>query len=69
VPRDPRACVVVSALLNLLDALDVQVVVNGVDSPAQLQWLSSWPKALMQGFQFPRPKPGLASALAPGREL
>lgn len=63
VPRDPRACVVMSALLDLLHALDVQVVVNGVETKAQLQWLSSWPEALVQGFVFSRPKAGLANVL------
>jgi FOG: EAL domain len=68
-PRDPRACVVTSALLDLLHALDVQVVVNGVETKAQLQWLSaSWPQALVQGFLFSRPKAGLASVLAPSHE-
>ncbi|RKE37797.1 EAL domain-containing protein (putative c-di-GMP-specific phosphodiesterase class I) [Paraburkholderia sp. BL23I1N1] len=69
VPRDPRACVVVSALLDMLRALDVQVVVNGVETQAQLQWLTrSWPEALVQGFLFSRPKAGLAHVLALGRE-
>jgi EAL domain-containing protein (putative c-di-GMP-specific phosphodiesterase class I) len=68
VPRDPRACMVISALLDLLHALDVQVVVNGVETQAQLQWLSTWPEALVQGFLFSRPKAGLASALALNRE-
>ncbi|MFM0041842.1 EAL domain-containing protein [Paraburkholderia sediminicola] len=63
VPRDPRACVVMSALLDLLHALDVQVVVNGVETKAQLQWLRSWPEALVQGFVFSRPKAGLANVL------
>ncbi|KAE8757594.1 EAL domain-containing protein [Paraburkholderia madseniana] len=68
-PRDPRACVVMSALLDLLHALDVQVVVNGVETKAQLQWLSaSWPEALVQGFPFSRPKAGLANVLAPSRD-
>jgi len=68
VPRDPRACMVISTLLDLLHALDVQVVVNGVETQAQLQWLSTWPEALVQGFLFSRPKAGLASALALNRE-
>jgi EAL domain-containing protein (putative c-di-GMP-specific phosphodiesterase class I) len=68
VPGDPRACVVISAVLDLLDVLDVQVVVNGVETPAQLQWLSSWPKALAQGFLFSRPKADLASVLVPDWE-
>jgi EAL domain-containing protein (putative c-di-GMP-specific phosphodiesterase class I) len=68
VPGDPRACVVISAVLDLLDVLDVQVVVNGVETRAQLQWLSSWPKALAQGFLFSRPKADLASVLVPDWE-
>jgi EAL domain-containing protein (putative c-di-GMP-specific phosphodiesterase class I) len=64
VPRDPRACTVVAALLDLLEVLGVQVVVNGVETKAQLQWLGSWPKALAQGFPFARPKAGMASVLA-----
>ncbi|MFM0198456.1 EAL domain-containing protein [Paraburkholderia fungorum] len=68
VPCDPRACVVISAVLDLLDVLDVQVVVNGVETRTQLQWLSSWPKALAQGFLFSRPQAGLASVLAPDCE-
>jgi EAL domain-containing protein (putative c-di-GMP-specific phosphodiesterase class I) len=68
VPRDPRACVVISALLDLLHALDVQVVVSGVETKAQLQWLSAWPQALAQGFLFARPKAGLAEMLALSRE-
>ncbi|AXL48858.1 diguanylate phosphodiesterase [Paraburkholderia caffeinilytica] len=64
VPRDPRACVVMSALLDLLHALDIRAVVNGVETKAQLQWLSTWPQTLMQGFLFSRPKAGLASVLA-----
>jgi EAL domain-containing protein (putative c-di-GMP-specific phosphodiesterase class I) len=64
VPRDPRACVVMSALLDLLHALDMRVLVNGVESKAQLQWLSaSWPEVLAQGFLFSRPKAGLANML------
>lgn len=63
VPRDPRACVVMSAMLDMLNALDVRVVVNGVETEAQLQWLSPWPEALVQGFVLPRPSSGLASVL------
>jgi EAL domain-containing protein (putative c-di-GMP-specific phosphodiesterase class I) len=59
-----------SALLDMLHALDVQVVVNGVESKAQLQWLNaSWPEVLVQGFLFSRPKAGLANVLALSREL
>ncbi|HZZ12040.1 MAG TPA: EAL domain-containing protein, partial [Paraburkholderia sp.] len=65
VPRDARACVVMAALLDLLQALDTRVVVNGVGTAEQLAWLSRWPNALAQGLLFSRPKRGLAMLLAP----
>lgn len=63
VPRDSRANLVMTALMDLLHALDVQVVANGVDTDAQLQWLKRWPQALLQGSLFSRPQAGLASVL------
>ncbi|WP_244306088.1 EAL domain-containing protein [Paraburkholderia lacunae] len=63
VPRNPRACVVTSAVLDLLHALDVRVLMHGVDTKAQLQWLSAWPGVLAQGALFSRPKPDLDSLL------
>jgi EAL domain-containing protein (putative c-di-GMP-specific phosphodiesterase class I) len=56
VPRDPRATIVMSALLDLLQALDVRVVVSGVDTDAQLQWLAQWPEVLAHGACFSRSK-------------
>jgi EAL domain-containing protein (putative c-di-GMP-specific phosphodiesterase class I) len=64
VPRDPRASAVMSAVLDLLDVLDVRVLVNGVDTDEQLQWLRKWPNALLQGLVFPRSQAGLASVFA-----
>lgn len=64
VPRDTRACAVMASLMDLLHALDLQVVVNGVDTPEQLQWLSKWPDVLAQGFAFSRPQAGLGKLLA-----
>jgi EAL domain-containing protein (putative c-di-GMP-specific phosphodiesterase class I) len=63
VPRDSRANLVMTALMDLLHALDVQVVVNGVDTEAQLQWLTRWPQALLQGSLFSRPQAVLADVL------
>jgi EAL domain-containing protein (putative c-di-GMP-specific phosphodiesterase class I) len=68
VPRDKRACAVMSALLGLLQTLHMRVVVNGVDTHEQLQWLSAWPKALAQGLRFSRAQAGLESILLPRRE-
>jgi EAL domain-containing protein (putative c-di-GMP-specific phosphodiesterase class I) len=68
VPRDTRACAVMASLMDLMQALGMRVVVDGVDTPQQLQWLSKWPDALAQGVMFSRPQTGLANVLAPRRE-
>jgi EAL domain-containing protein (putative c-di-GMP-specific phosphodiesterase class I) len=59
VPRDERASAVMAAVMDLLCALGVHVVVNGVDTHEQWQWLSRWPQVLMQGRVFGRPQAGL----------
>lgn len=61
VPACPRACAVVSAVLTLLDKLDVSVVVEGVETAAQADWLAQWPNLLIQGFYYARPTFGLSS--------
>jgi EAL domain-containing protein (putative c-di-GMP-specific phosphodiesterase class I) len=68
IPRDKRACTVMSALLDLLHALQLRVLVDGVDTDDQLRWLSLWPTVLAQGFLFSRPQAGLAGVLALHRE-
>ncbi|PRY08072.1 EAL domain-containing protein (putative c-di-GMP-specific phosphodiesterase class I) [Paraburkholderia sp. BL25I1N1] len=64
VPGDKRGAAVMSAIMDLLHALDVRVVVSGVDTQEQFQWVSRWPDALVQGFWFARPQAGLGSVLA-----
>ncbi|WP_377747510.1 EAL domain-containing protein [Paraburkholderia dipogonis] len=64
VPGDKRGAAVMTAIMDLLHALDVRVVVSGVDTQEQFQWLSRWPEALVQGLLFERPHAGLARALA-----
>ncbi|MFL9895928.1 EAL domain-containing protein, partial [Paraburkholderia sp. RL17-381-BIF-C] len=68
VPHDKRAGTVMTALMDLLHALDVRVVVSGVDTKEQFQWLKRWPEVLVQGFLFERPRAGLASVLGLRRE-
>ncbi|MFM0412851.1 EAL domain-containing protein [Paraburkholderia aromaticivorans] len=68
VPHDKRAGAVMTALMDLLHALDVRVVVSGVDTKEQFQWLKRWPEVLVQGFLFERPRAGLASVLGLRRE-
>jgi EAL domain-containing protein (putative c-di-GMP-specific phosphodiesterase class I) len=61
VSDNPRACEVVSAILNLLEKLAVTVVVEGVETAAQAQWLARWPNVLAQGFYYARPMFGLSN--------
>ncbi|MFM0737968.1 EAL domain-containing protein [Paraburkholderia xenovorans] len=68
VPRDPRACVVMTALLDLLRKLDVRAIASGIETDAQLQWLRAWPEVLAQGALLSRPQAGLANLLVPRRE-
>ncbi|WP_230413076.1 EAL domain-containing protein [Paraburkholderia antibiotica] len=63
VPRDERAGVVMAAMMDLLRALGVRVVVNGIDTQEQLQWLQRWPEALAQGALLARPQAGLGEVL------
>ncbi|WP_144107736.1 EAL domain-containing protein [Paraburkholderia sp. BCC1886] len=69
VPRDKRAAVVMAGLIGLLQALEVRVVVGGVDSDAQRQWLSGWPDVLVQGRLFGRAQADLATIMATQREI
>jgi EAL domain-containing protein (putative c-di-GMP-specific phosphodiesterase class I) len=54
-PGCHRAETVVSGILSLLEGLDVFIVVEGVETAAQAQWLARWPNVLVQGYYFSRP--------------
>jgi EAL domain-containing protein (putative c-di-GMP-specific phosphodiesterase class I) len=54
VPGDPRSCKVVEGLLALFEALDVRVVVSGVETGEQAQWLRQWHGVLAQGSFYSR---------------
>jgi EAL domain-containing protein (putative c-di-GMP-specific phosphodiesterase class I) len=58
-PRCVNACMVFSSVLALLERLKVSVVVEGVETPAQAQWLAQWPNVLAQGFFLARPAFGI----------
>ena len=64
VPVSARDCVVMTGLLDLLDKLDMRVVVEGVESEAQLGWLRQRPEVYVQGYHVARPQAKLANALA-----
>ncbi|SAK51013.1 EAL/GGDEF domain-containing protein [Caballeronia temeraria] len=58
-PRCPNACLVFSSVLTLLTRLKVVIVVEGVETAAQAQWLAQWPHVLAQGFFLARPAFGI----------
>ena len=58
-PCSPNACMVFSSVLALLTRLKVSIVVEGVETPAQAQWLAQWPHVLAQGFFLARPAFGM----------
>ncbi|SAK44272.1 RNase II stability modulator [Caballeronia hypogeia] len=66
-PRSPNACMVFSSVLALLTRLNVAIVVEGVETPAQAQWLAQWPHVLAQGFFLARPAFGMSNV--PGARL
>jgi EAL domain-containing protein (putative c-di-GMP-specific phosphodiesterase class I) len=66
-PSCPNASLVFSSVLALLTRLKVAIVVEGVETPAQAQWLAQWPQVLAQGFFLARPAFGIAKV--PGARL
>jgi EAL domain-containing protein (putative c-di-GMP-specific phosphodiesterase class I) len=59
-PRCPNAGMVFSSMLSLMTQLRMAVVVEGVETPAQAQWLAQWPHVMAQGFFLARPAFGIA---------
>jgi EAL domain-containing protein (putative c-di-GMP-specific phosphodiesterase class I) len=64
VPAAPRDCMVMIALLDMLDGLNLRAVVEGVESEAQLRWLRQRPEIYVQGYHVARPQAKLSDALA-----
>ena len=68
VPEDPRANAVVAAMLQLADAYGLDVVAEGIETEAQLDFLVARGCLLGQGFLlgYPLPAPDAAKVLAAG---
>lgn len=63
-PDSDRACTIMTGLLDLFNQLGMTVVVEGVESAAQLQWLSRYEEIHLQGYYLAKPKLTLADAIA-----
>ncbi|WP_353191509.1 EAL domain-containing protein [Pandoraea pnomenusa] len=64
-----RGHTVLTVLLELLRKLDVDIVVEGVETVTEARWLRRNRVSEMQGFYFSRPLPDLVSALTETPEI
>jgi EAL domain-containing protein (putative c-di-GMP-specific phosphodiesterase class I) len=63
VPQDKRACAVVAGVFALLDTLDVRVVVSGIETAEQAQWVGRWENVFAVGLYLAKPVKGLVELL------
>ncbi len=63
VPHDTRACAVAAGLFTLLDSLGVRIVVSGIETAAQAEWVGRWENVFAQGLYLAKPVKGLAELL------
>ena len=57
VPGDGRSAAIVTAIIQLAQALELSGVAEGVETPEQLEFLARHGCALAQGFHLARPLP------------
>jgi diguanylate cyclase (GGDEF)-like protein len=73
VPDDPEACAIYSAIMQLADTVHCDVVAEGVETAAHLEYLNGIGCRIVQGFHLGRPMPAaeatatLLQGLAPER--
>jgi diguanylate cyclase (GGDEF)-like protein len=73
VPDDPEACAIYSAIMQLADTVQCDVVAEGVETAEQLAFLDALGCRIVQGFHLGRPMPAaeatavLQNGLAPER--
>ncbi len=56
--RDPKGAQVLTGMLRFCEALDLGVVVEGVETAEQLAFLSHGPELFIQGWYFSKALPG-----------
>jgi EAL domain-containing protein (putative c-di-GMP-specific phosphodiesterase class I) len=57
VPYEPRSSSIVTAMIQLAQALELTAVAEGVEEPEQLEFLAAHGCSLAQGFHLARPMP------------
>lgn len=68
VPHDPKAAKILECVAGLARALDLSLLVEGVESERQAEWLRRLGNVEIQGFLFSRPMSleNLRAAIGPG---
>ena len=61
VPESPRALALIDAMRRMAEALDLDIVVEGVETPAQMEALRTLDLRLLQGFALGVPRPADAT--------
>jgi EAL domain-containing protein (putative c-di-GMP-specific phosphodiesterase class I) len=71
IPADREATALVAEIIRLAHVLSLEVVAEGVETPAQAAFLRSSACEAMQGYLFARPMPATdcAALLRSGRRL
>ncbi|MCU1593140.1 MAG: diguanylate cyclase/phosphodiesterase, partial [Frankiales bacterium] len=57
ITSEPRACKLVSSIIAMASVMDLQLVAEGIETPAQLQLLRELNCELGQGYLFSKPLP------------
>ncbi|MFM0737308.1 EAL domain-containing protein [Paraburkholderia xenovorans] len=63
VPSSHRSRMLIAGVINLLNDLQVEIIVEGVETLEQAIWLRQFPDIRMQGFFFRRPVVDLLEAV------
>ncbi|NML34221.1 EAL domain-containing protein [Paraburkholderia antibiotica] len=59
VPTSSASTDVLLGVLRILEALGTQAIIEGVETPEQVEWVATLPQAWAQGYAYSRPQPGL----------
>nr|WP_254614936.1 EAL domain-containing protein [Burkholderia pyrrocinia] len=57
IPYDERMCAIVAATIEIARKLGLSIVIEGVESERQANWIRQFPNVLAQGYLFGRAEP------------